>query len=31
MAKQEASVSQLVNMIEKGQIQLPEMQRKFVW
>ena len=31
MAKQEASVSQLVSMIEKGQIQLPEMQRKFVW
>ena len=27
MAKQEASVSQLVSMIEKGQIQLPEMQR----
>jgi hypothetical protein len=31
MAKQEASVSQLVGMIEKGQIRLPEMQRKFVW
>ena len=31
MAKQEASVSQLVSMIEKGQIRLPEMQRKFVW
>ena len=31
MAKQEASVTQLVNMIEKGQIRLPEMQRKFVW
>jgi hypothetical protein len=31
MAKQEASVSQLVDMIEKGQIRLPEMQRKFVW
>jgi len=31
MAKQEATVSQLVSMIEKGQIQLPEMQRKFVW
>jgi hypothetical protein len=31
MAKQEASVTQLVSMIEKGQIRLPEMQRKFVW
>jgi hypothetical protein len=31
MAKQEASVTQLVGMIEKGQIRLPEMQRKFVW
>lgn len=31
MAKQEASVTQLVAMIEKGQIRLPEMQRKFVW
>ena len=31
MAKQEASVNQLVSMIEKGQIRLPEMQRKFVW
>lgn len=31
VSKQEASVSQLVSMIEKGQIQLPEMQRKFVW
>jgi hypothetical protein len=31
MSKQEATVSQLVSMVEKGQIQLPEMQRKFVW
>jgi hypothetical protein len=31
MAKQEATVTQLVGMIEKGQIRLPEMQRKFVW
>lgn len=31
MSRQEASVNQLVDMIEKGQIQLPEMQRKFVW
>ena len=31
MAKQEAPVSQLVSMIERGQIRLPEMQRKYVW
>jgi hypothetical protein len=31
VSKQEATVSQLVSMVEKGQIQLPEMQRKFVW
>lgn len=31
MAKAEASVEELVGMIERGELQLPEMQRRYVW
>lgn len=31
MAKSEAKVSELVAMIERGEIRLPEMQRRYVW
>lgn len=31
MAKSEASVQELVGMIERGEIRLPEMQRRYVW
>lgn len=31
MAKAEASVEELVGMIEHGELRLPEMQRRFVW
>lgn len=31
MQKTETSVSDLVNMIERGELRLPEMQRGFVW
>src|SRR5664280_2503996 len=31
MAKAEASVEELVSMIERGELRLPEMQRRFVW
>ena len=31
MAKAEASVEELVSMIERGELQLPEMQRRYVW
>ena len=31
MARAELSVAELVNMIERGQLQLPEMQRRYVW
>src|SRR5712691_827721 len=31
MAKQEASVEELVMMIERGELRLPEMQRRYVW
>lgn len=31
MAKAEASVEELVRMIERGEIKLPEMQRRYVW
>jgi len=31
MAKAEASVEELVGMIEQGELQLPEMQRQYVW
>jgi hypothetical protein len=31
MAKAEASVEELVGMIERGELRLPEMQRKYVW
>src|SRR5439155_24001122 len=31
MAKAEASVQELVSMIERGELRLPEMQRRFVW
>lgn len=31
MAKREASVEELVGMIERGSLRLPEMQRQYVW
>jgi uncharacterized protein with ParB-like and HNH nuclease domain len=31
MAKAEASVEELVSMIGRGELRLPEMQRRFVW
>jgi hypothetical protein len=31
MAKSEASVDELVGMIERGELRLPEMQRRYVW
>ena len=31
MAKAEASVEELVRMIERGELRLPEMQRRYVW
>jgi hypothetical protein len=31
MAKAEASVDELVSMIERGELRLPEMQRRYVW
>lgn len=31
MAKAEATVEELVAMIERGEIRLPEMQRRYVW
>src|SRR5689334_7402196 len=31
MAKAEASVEELVGMIERGDLRLPEMQRRYVW
>ncbi len=31
MVKSEASVESLVGMIEQGELQLPEMQRRYVW
>jgi hypothetical protein len=31
MAKAEASVEELVTMIERGELRLPEMQRRYVW
>jgi hypothetical protein len=31
MGKAEASVEELVGMIERGELRLPEMQRRFVW
>lgn len=31
MAKAEATVEELVNMIERGELRLPEMQRRYVW
>lgn len=31
MAKAEASVEELVGMIEHGELRLPEMQRRYVW
>lgn len=31
MAKAEATVEELVNMIERGRLRLPEMQRRYVW
>ena len=31
MAKAEASVEELVGMIERGELCLPEMQRRYVW
>jgi uncharacterized protein with ParB-like and HNH nuclease domain len=31
MAKAEASVEELVSMIERGELRLPEMRRRYVW
>lgn len=31
MAKAEATVKELVDMIERGELRLPEMQRQYVW
>ena len=31
MAKAEASVEELISMIERGELRLPEMQRRYVW
>ncbi len=31
MAKAEATVDELVSMIERGELRLPEMQRRYVW
>ena len=31
MAKAEASVEELVGMIERGELRLPEMQRRYLW
>lgn len=31
MAKAEASVEELVGMIERSELRLPEMQRRYVW
>ncbi len=31
MSRQEATIEELVTMIENGQIRLPEMQRRYVW
>ena len=31
MAKSQASVEELVRKIERGQLRLPEMQRRYVW
>src|SRR5437660_4697013 len=31
MAKAEASVEELIDMIRRGELRLPEMQRRYVW
>ena len=31
MAKAEASVEELVGMIQRGELRLPEIQRRYVW
>lgn len=31
MAKAQATVEELVGMIERGELELPEMQRGYVW
>lgn len=31
MSKTEASIEELVNQIERGELRLPEMQRRYVW
>ncbi|MHB1595960.1 MAG: DUF262 domain-containing protein, partial [Streptosporangiaceae bacterium] len=31
MSKAEAKVHELVTMVERGELQLPEMQRRYVW
>ena len=31
MAKTEATVEELVSIIERGKLRLPEMQRRYVW
>jgi uncharacterized protein with ParB-like and HNH nuclease domain len=31
MAKADASVEELVGMVQRGELRLPEMQRQYVW
>jgi uncharacterized protein with ParB-like and HNH nuclease domain len=31
MAKTDITVGQLVDMIERGELRLPELQRRYVW
>src|ERR1022692_2867228 len=31
MAKAEATVEELISMIQRGELRLPEMQRRYVW
>lgn len=31
MGKEQKTVDELVNMVERGELRLPEMQRRYVW
>ena len=31
MAKAESAVEELVGMLERGELRLPDMQRRYVW
>ena len=31
MAKAEATAEEMVGMIERGELRLPEMQRRYIW